>query len=313
LNAASEWQRLAQALGAQGIAPEQVLVVDSQSTDGTAQVAKSFGFGVEQIERSRFNHGATRQWALQFFPDSAIVVFLTQDAIPANPDALRTLVRALDDPTVAAAFGRQLPRPAAGPIEAYARLFNYPEVSGIRGFESRDTLGIKTIFISNSFAAYRRRALDEVGGFPSHVIFGEDTVTAARLLQKGWRIAYVAEAQVYHSHDYSSAEEFKRYFDIGVLHARESWLLENFGRTADEGAKFVRSEVAYLCKRCPWLVPVGLWRNALKFVGYQLGRMERRLSSHLKRRLSMHKEFWVTDQPRQDSRHTSDMSGHRVL
>jgi rhamnosyltransferase len=59
-------------------------------------------------------------------------------------------------------------------------------------------LGIKSIFISNSFAAYRRSALLAVGGFRKDVIFGEDTVTAARLLLSGYQVAYSAQACVYH-------------------------------------------------------------------------------------------------------------------
>ncbi len=153
-------------------------------------------------------------------------------------------------------------------------------------------IGFKSIFISNSFAAYRREALMAVGGFPRNVIFGEDTVTAAKLLLSGWKIAYVAEAQVYHSHSYSWRQEFRRYFDIGVLHARESWLLEEFGGAGGEGGRFVRSELSYLWPKHWWLIPSALIRTALKLVGYRLGRIEKKLSVRWKRRLSMHRRFW---------------------
>jgi rhamnosyltransferase len=156
----------------------------------------------------------------------------------------------------------------------------------------RERLGFKTIFISNSFAAYRRTALMEGGGFPKDVIFGEDTITAAKLLLGGWKIAYVAEAKVYHSHSYTWTQDFKRYFDIGVLHARESWLLEEFGGAGGEGGRFVRSELSYLWPRYWWLIPSALIRTALKLVGYRLGRIEKKLSLRWKRRLSMHRRFW---------------------
>jgi rhamnosyltransferase len=291
LNAANDWARFARALSI-CVGPQSVLIVDSESTDGTAGLARAAGFRVHTIARTEFNHGGTRRLAVELLPDSEILVFLTQDAVLVESDAISRLFAPFADPNVAAVFGRQFPQPGATPIEAHARLFNYPAQSDIRTLASREQLGIKSIFISNSFAAYRRHALMAVGGFPRNVIFGEDTITAAKLLLAGWKIAYVAEAQVYHSHSYTWTQDFKRYFDIGVLHARESWLLKEFGRAGGEGGRFVRSELSYLWPRHGWLIPSALIRTALKLVGYRLGRIENRLSVGLKRRLSMHRRFW---------------------
>jgi rhamnosyltransferase len=290
LNAANEWRHFASALLACA-QPEQVLILDSSSVDGTADLARAAGFSVHSISRSEFNHGGTRQLAAELLPDAELLVFLTQDAILSDPRALEALLAPFSDPQIAAAFGRQLPRPEAGPIEAHARLFNYPAQSSIRTIESRKELGFKTIFFSNSFAAYRREALMAVGGFPSNVIFGEDTITVAKFLLAGWKVAYVAEAKAYHSHGYSWRQDFKRYFDIGILHSREGWLLGEFGQTSGEGRRFVVSELGYL-SRSFWLIPSALVRTALKLLGYRLGRSERRLSTGWKRRLSMHPGYW---------------------
>ena len=124
------------------------------------------------------------------------------------------------------------------------------------------------------------------------MIFGEDTITAAKMLLAGWKIAYGAEAQVYHSHSYTWRQDFKRYFDIGVLHARENWLLQEFGNTGSEGGRFVRSELNYLWPRYWWLVPSALIRTALKLTGYRLGRVENKLNLKWKRKLSMYSSFW---------------------
>lgn len=299
LNAGSEWDVLEKSIKAQGISAHQVLIVDSESTDDTVERAGRCGFQVAVIPRPEFNHGGTRQWALKFFPGAEIVVFLTQDAFLANGIALERLAAAFEEPKVAAAFGRQLPRPSAGSFEMHARLFNYPPRSSIRSLTSRDTLGIKAIFFSNSFGAYRRKVLDDLGGFPTNVILGEDTVVAARMLLAGWSIAYVAEAQAYHSHRYSAIEEFKRYFDTGVLHSKEQWLLSEFGRAHGEGWRFIRSELNYLWRNDPTKIPVSVWRMALKFGGYRLGALERKLSWRLKRRLSMHHRFWMGDEPKE--------------
>jgi rhamnosyltransferase len=275
LNAVSRWDKLVQAIRAQGVAPRQVLIVDSQSEDGTMEAARDCGFLVEQIGRTTFNHGGTRQWALQFFPGAQIVVYLTQDAILASANALAILLRAFEDPVVGAAYGRQLPRPDANPIEAHARLFNYPPVSSIHSLEDKATMRFKTIFFSNSFGAYRKSALEQAGGFPEESNFGEDTVVAARLLQSGWRIAYVAEAQTYHSHAYSFSEEYRRYHKVGKLHGSEPWLVREFGNASGEGRRFVLSEICYLLRRAPWLIPEAILRTGLKYLGYQSGRRNR--------------------------------------
>jgi rhamnosyltransferase len=292
LNAAKDLSRCVPSLLA-AIPAGQVMVIDSSSGDGTADFARAVGFRVHSISRSEFNHGGTRQLAIDLLPEAELVIFLTQDAILADSDALRVLLEPFSDPQVAAVFGRQLPRPEAGPIEAHARLFNYPSESSIRTVESREVLGFKAIFLSNSFAAYRREALVAVGGFPTDVIFGEDTITAANFLLAGWKIAYVAEAKAYHSHGYTWRQDFKRYFDIGVLHSRESWLLEEFGQTSGEGRRFVVSELTYLWHHSWWLIPSSLIRTALKLIGYRLGRIENKLSLEWKRKLSMHRSFWT--------------------
>jgi rhamnosyltransferase len=291
LNAAADWKRFAPAL-LECARPEQVLIIDSESTDSTVELAQNAGFSVCSISRAEFNHGGTRSRAAAMLPYAEILVYMTQDAVLAGPDELDKLLAVFENPRIAAAYGRQLPRKEAGAIEAHAREFNYPAISEVRELASRDRLGFKAIFISNSFAAYRRSSLMAVGGFPASVIFGEDTIAAANLLLAGYSVAYVAEAHIYHSHAYTWMQEFKRYFDIGVLHSRERWLIDKFGGATGEGKRYVLSEMKCLLQRDAWQIPSALIRTALKFLGYKLGRVEARLTPKLKRRLSMSHRFW---------------------
>jgi rhamnosyltransferase len=270
-----------------------VLVIDSSSTDGTDFNSLPPGFSVHHISANAFNHGGTRNLPLTHLPDeTSIVVYMTQDALLASASAIACLVAAFQDPRVGCAYGRQLPHVDATPIAAHARWFNYPAQSKILDLADKLTLGLKTCFLSNSFAAYRVSDLKSVGGFPSDVILGEDMSVAARLLMGGKSVAYVADACVFHSHNYSFLQEFRRYYDTGVFHARSSWLLAEFGSAGGEGLRFVRSELAYLWRHAPWWIPSALLRTAAKLVGYRLGRLENYLPLWLKRGCSMHKSFW---------------------
>jgi rhamnosyltransferase len=185
-----------------------------------------------------------------------------------------------------------LPKTDATSIAAHARIFNYPVLSNMRDAKDISEMGLKAAFLSNSFAAYRIDAMGEIGGFSNDVIFGEDMVVAAKLLLKNKKISYNANAIVYHSHNYGLIEEFKRYFDIGVLHSREGWLLDKFGKPEAEGKKFVISELRYLIKNNPILIPSSIIRTLAKFLGYRLGLMESKLSIKIKKGLSMNFSYW---------------------
>ncbi|MCK4537042.1 MAG: glycosyltransferase family 2 protein, partial [Desulfuromonadales bacterium] len=250
------------------------------------------GFEVVEIANSEFDHGGTRQMGVGLLSDCDIIICVTQDAILADENALENIVACFSDEKVGAAYGRQLPRIGAEPFEAHARLFNYSPENVIKTFADRRELGIKTVFISNSFAAYRKKALAEVGGFPVNAILSEDTFVAAKMLLTDWKVAYCADATVYHSHDYTFRQEFKRYFDVGVFHGRESWIREQFGQAEGEGLRFMASEISYLWPKHAYLIPSSLLRCLFKYLGYKLGSREQYLPLSMKVKMSMNLNYW---------------------
>ncbi len=293
LNAGPLWKSWLEAFDQQTRKPDYLLAIDSSSSDDTVAMAKAHGFEVRTIARSEFNHGGTRQLGVDSLPAVEFIVFLTQDAILASPDAIENLLASFDNEQVGASYGRQLPHLHAGAIAAHARLFNYPAESQLRGLEDRSRFGIKTAFVSNSFAAYRRSALMQAGGFPADTIMNEDTHVVGKMLVMGWKIAYCAEAKVRHSHDYGYLEEFKRYFDIGVFHANASWLQLAFGNVSGEGRRFVLSEIRYLLRHAPWLIPSAVLRTALKWLGFRMGSgLHRLLPGSVNRRFSLQRAYW---------------------
>ncbi len=301
LNAGKLWESWLQAFEQQTRKPDYLLVIDSSSSDDTATLAREHSFDVQVISKSEFNHGGTRQAGVNGFSAADIIVFLTQDALLASPDAIEKLLAVFEDERVGAAYGRQLPHRDAGPIGAHARLFNYPAESQVRSLEDRSKFGIKTVFISNSFSAYRRSALMQVGGFPTDTIMNEDTFVAGKMLVNGWKLVYCGDAQVFHSHDYGFIDEFKRYFDIGVFHTHTPWLQQTFGGASGEGLRFVISEMRYLMTHAFWLLPSAMLRTGLKWLGFKMGgALHQHLPRNVSRFFSMHKTYWLRSVPGTD-------------
>lgn len=288
LNAGRSFEALLKNIEAQELPIHEKLVADTDSADNTAEIAKSYGYQVERIERAAFNHGGTRQFCVDQLKNRIdLVIFMTQDVILHDVQALKNLVSAFSDGNVGAAYGRQLPHQGASLLAAQARMFNYPGTGSVKSFEDRAKWGIKTAFLSDSFAAYRVEALEVVGGFPRHVIVSEDMYVGASLLKHGYKIAYVADAAVRHSHEYTLLQEMRRYFDIGVFQSREKWIRASFGAAEGEGIRLVLDQLRYLMKQKAVMeIPRALLANAAKFTGYRLGMIERYLPAVLKRGLS---------------------------
>jgi len=301
LNGEDTLAELLAMLSVQTIPIQEILIIDSSSDDSTPEIANQYGANYIKIDRQNFDHGRTRsEAALQ--TSGELIVFFTQDAIPVGKRALEHLIRQFSvDDNIGAAYGRQLPSFSANPFATHLRYFNYPQQSDIRSLNDSKRLGLATVFLSNSFSAYRRAVLQEIDFFPKDLVFGEDACAAGRILMTGWKIAYVAEAAVYHSHNYTCIEEFKRYFDIGVLHQTQKWLLNTFGNAQSRGNAFVKSEVSFLIKEKKWfLLPLSFLRNFLKLVAYKSGRNFSRLPATLIHQLSMNSRWWQ-DQSRSDA------------
>jgi len=290
-NGRKDLERLLDSLATQ-TASFDTLIVDSSSSDGTFEVARARCDNVVRIASQDFNHGGTRQMMVDFNPDYDVYVYMTQDAYVEDINAIANIVLPFADPKVGAVCGRQLAHKDASALAQHARLFNYPPTSQIKTLADAPELGIKTPFMSNSFAAYRREALLAIGGFPRHVILSEDMYVTAKMLLDGWKVAYEGSAVCRHSHNYSLIEEFRRYFDIGVFQSRESWIKDTFGGAGGEGLRYVKSELKFLGPRRILLWPMSFVRNGIKLFAYKLSKQEKYLPKSLKKKLGMYKRYW---------------------
>lgn len=247
---------------------------------------------VHHLKKSEFDHGGTRAWAAEL-SDAEIMVFMTQDAVPADRNLIENLVKALEkEKMIAAAYARQLPNEMCSFAERYTRSFNYPEKSYVRTQRDLSLYGIKTFFCSNVCAAYKKEIYQELGGFVRKAIFNEDMIYAGRLIQEGYAVAYAADAKVIHSHNYSCMQQFHRNFDLGVSQAEHPEIFEGVP-SEGEGIKLVKKTINYLIKkRKIWLIPGVILQSGCKYAGYLSGKNYRKLPKKVILWCTMNREYW---------------------
>ncbi len=247
LNAAFLIEDLLSSLKNQDYPIKDIFVVDSSSGDDIAIICQKYNqVHFVSISKSEFDHGRTRDMVLRQ-SDSDIVVFMTQDALPADNSFLGKLVAPLSEPGIAVSFGRQLPRHDASKREALVRAFNYPSESWIRSEEDVPRLGIKAFFCSDVCAAYRRDIYLQLGGFIYPVKTNEDMLFAAKALRSGYRIAYTSDAMVFHSHNLTPIDQYRRNYIQGYEIEKHKTLLGN-ASLQTEGIKLVKTVSQALVK-----------------------------------------------------------------
>ena len=125
------------------------------------------------ISKEMFDHGGTRMCGVKH-SDADIVIFMTQDAVPADKNLVANLVKGLEEEDTAVCYARQLPNAECSFVERYTRAFNYPDTSLVKTKADLDKYGIKTFFCSNVCAAYKKDIYEKQGGFVRRTIFNED-------------------------------------------------------------------------------------------------------------------------------------------
>ena len=288
----AELKELLNRLAAQTRPAGRIILMNTEEAHFPADLLEIYeNVEVYHVTKQEFDHGGTRDQGIRM-SSADVVICLTQDAMPADAHLVEELLKPFANPSVWAAYGRQLPRENCREVEKYTRSFNYPEESSIKGKEDLPTLGIKTFFCSNVCAAWRRDKYEELGGFVKRTIFNEDMIYAGTIVKAGGRIAYCADAQVVHSHNYSALQQFHRNFDLAVSQTMHP---EIFGgiRSESEGIRLVKRSLSYCIKiGKPWLMLQVVTQSAGKLLGYKLGQRYERLPRKMILACTMNREFW---------------------
>lgn len=225
------------------------------------------------IDKKEFNHANTRNMAL--LHESDFYLFMTQDATPFDEYLIENLLKPFSNEDVVVSYARQVPYEDAHITEEFARGRNYPNLSIVKSKDDIKTLGIKTFFSSDSCAMYRGDYFRKVGGFTKDLNTSEDMEFAARAILENKKVAYSAEARVYHSHVYGVADLFKRYLAIGRFFKENSWIQESIkegASTQSTGVKQAFEELKYIASKKPSALLKSFLFIVLKYIGYSLGR-----------------------------------------
>ena len=250
LNAEKYMKSLLDMLHQQTMKPDEIIIIDSESDDNTVKICTEYdNVKVISVKRGEFDHGRTRDIAFrQSIGD--VVVFLTQDALPANTSFLQNIVDFLyTDAQLAVVSGRQLARSDASPFERLVREYNYPKASNIRSKADISKFGIKTYYCTDVCAAYRKDIYLLLGGFEYPLKTNEDMFFAAKAIQSGYKVGYAAEAEVFHSHNFTFRQQYERNYIQGYEIARHSDLLGDVSADS-EGIKMAKSISLQLIKKC---------------------------------------------------------------
>lgn len=172
------------------------------------------GFDYFLVEKKDFSHSLTREKALKEYCSNDIVVMISQDVHLIHENAMFELASAINDEVVYA-YGKQICRRKT--IEYYIRKRNYGETSAIISKDDVEKLQLKAFFASDAFSAYHRSTFIQLGGYDSvHMMMSEDMYYAKKVLDAGYRKAYVATAVVEHSHKFTLKQLYNRYYATGV-------------------------------------------------------------------------------------------------
>ena len=218
----------------------ELLVVDSGSTDNTLDLVRKYPARIVEIEAKAYFPGAVLNDAIAR-TESDIVVFLNSDSIPQHPEALRRLLAAFDDPKVQAAYARQIPRPEANAWvrRDYAQSFP-PEGPGP-----------PWITLSLPLAAMRR-SLWETRPFYTDAWASEDTEWGNWAQSQGHKIAYVPDAVVMHSHNYTLRQIYGRRFVEGEADAFIYGAAPSFAKMCAQWLRLSLSDLAWCLKTGAW-------------------------------------------------------------
>ena len=178
----------------------EIVIIDSGSTDATLSIAESFSARITHISKEQFTFGRSLNMGSDY-ADGDILVYISGHCIPSNNQWLCNLVKPILDGIAQYTYGRQIGRDTTKYSER--KIFN-------KYFPPTSKIPQSDIFCNNANSAIARDIWSKFQ-FNEQVTGLEDMELSKRLCEQGGKIAYVAEACVFHIHDEQWGQTRRRY------------------------------------------------------------------------------------------------------
>lgn len=222
----------------------ELIALVTKSKDTSLKKAKELFDIVLEIEK--FNHAKTRhEGALK--SSGGILVFITQDILPYDNQWLKNLIEPLNEKIIAS-FSRQIAYEEHSNIEKIIREFNYPNKDRLCNKEMKEKNGRKNIFYSDASSAIIKEKFFELGGYDFEVPTNEDVYLANKIVENGYSFLYVSQSRIWHSHQLSLKDTYKRYKAIGQFEKLYKNEID-FSKIQSEGNKVLFYLIKELVKR----------------------------------------------------------------
>jgi rhamnosyltransferase len=189
--------------------PDEVILVDSGSTDDTVAISRAHGARIVHITPEEFSFGRSLNVGCRHATGEIFVV-VSAHVYPVDEHWLKRLVAPFDRPDVGLVYGRQTGdhRSRFSELEVMRRWFP---------LESDDDQ--QTPFCNNANCAVRAAAWKELP-YDETLTGLEDMDWAKRALATGWKIVYAADATIAHIHEEPFRTTRNRYRREAIAHRR---------------------------------------------------------------------------------------------
>lgn len=187
------------AINSQKSTPNKVIFVDSGSTDGSLELANSFGWEVIKYKTDKFNYSESLNIGFEN-SESLYVLILSAHCIFSNEEGATKMLEEFNDNKVGAVFGRQLPTKRSSPHDTRDLL---------TVFGRERIVYQKQPFFHNAFAMVKK-SLWQTIKFDENINGIEDRIWAREIAKLGYKIIYQPEAKVYHEHGLNHGTSMER-------------------------------------------------------------------------------------------------------
>jgi rhamnosyltransferase len=206
----------------------EIIIVYTPGSDGTQDILSRYPVKIVEIGKEEFSYGRALNRGCEA-ARGKYIVFLSAHAIPTSGKWLDTMIKNFEDPRVAGVYGKEVPDKDCNPLTRRHLTRAFDDVKRVQtsnpNFCNPDSVILKSV--------WKRFKFDE------HLAASEDQDWGRRVLKRGFAIVYEPGAKVYHSHNETPLQLYRR-------HYREFYTMLKIRRKRVDGILFILAPGRFL-------------------------------------------------------------------